>query len=500
MKVKRKYSFQLGGAWLFVYFTNRVVYALFHFVSMNTYLAHHFLPPHISDHPGSEEYWRALLCAVALVLTGALTSPAVILFAFLLHNHLLAWVSASILLSAIAQMIVMRWVGNLRLTALLFVVWQHCVIVGSAFIMGSLSSVVLVGLFSPPLIALTLMGKRSMWIMLILAVVSIAGLIVIELYGIAMPQQYPTSLAPIINGFICIIVVSGILISFYYFGYVRNSAYQQLQVDHHSVQQRVQEATLSLEAQNTALQQALNDVETANKLKDEFLRNVTHEIRTPLTTILGFSEILSERLAEDDDNQPFIEHIKQAGTGLLGVFSNILTLSRIEANEITSDPHLVGTRYLLNHVADAIKPKVELKGLQFTMNTEPDFPEYVVLDGNHLQHILVYLCENAVKFTEHGEVCLKSRIEYGTRTYFVAEVCDTGIGIAPEYLDRLFTPFHQQDGSKTRAVGGLGLGLAITKRLLDILGGTITIESTLGKGSIFTVKIPCTVEKKSIQA
>ncbi len=469
---------------------------------MNTNIARYFLPTHITDKPNSDEYWKALLCSVSLVLTIGLTIPAVLLYAFLLGGGLFLTMTLTITLVNVLLLVLLRFTTSHRLIFYLVVLWQYAMLLGVTVVMGGISSVVAATLFSPALLALILLGYSAMWSMLGIILVGIGGLTTLALYGIQMPTQYPANVAPLINGFVNMTIIMSIVASFYYFDRVRKESYKALQKERgalqeerDSVQQRVHEATNSLEEQNTTLQKALQDLETANMLKSEFLRNISHEIRTPLTAILGFSEILSERLDEGSDNRPLVDHITQAGTNLLSIFSNILTLSQIEAGEANYQRSLVGTRYILEHVCNAVKPKAHLKGLECVMDIDDSVPENIVIDGTHTQQVLIYLCDNAVKFTEHGEIRLAVRFMGGENTRLVCKVSDTGIGIAPEFLDRLFIPFHQQDGSKTRAFGGLGLGLAITKRILDALGGSIAITSQPGKGSTFTVEIPCSVQQ-----
>ncbi len=458
---------------------------------MQRHLARYFLPPWIAEELGSEIYWRALLCVVALGLTAVLTFPSIFLYAFFLHSPLLMGMTTTMFVAAVIQLAILRFIGSVRLSAWIYVVWQNVMMLAVSFAMGGISSIATIGLFSPPLIALILLGTKEMWLMLGFVVVSIVGLTIISLFGIKAPPPYSLSVAPIIDGFVSLTVIFSILAAFYYFDRVRKRAYQDLQAERDSVQVRVHEATDNLEAQNTALQQALRDIEQANALKDEFLRNISHEIRTPLTSILGFSEILSDKLRSDPNNRPFLEHITQAATNLLGIFSNILHLSQIEAGNIVTEQSLVGTRYIVNHIRNIIAPQAQIKGLTFSIDQAPDMPENMMIDGTHAQQIIIFLAENAIKFTEHGDVHLTLSLERGVEQMLVCEVRDTGIGIAPQYLDYIFTPFYQQDGSKNRSVGGLGLGLAIAKRLLEALDGNITVTSAVGTGSTFTVKIPC---------
>ena len=197
------------------------------------------------------------------------------------------------------------------------------------------------------------------------------------------------------------------------------------------------------------------------------------------------------QIQQEDAKHAFAEQIQIAATNLMNIFSNILTLSRIEAGEIESAPNLIGVEYVLRHVRDAVTPLAQMKGLELSITTTANVPEFLTFDAANTRAILTYLAENGVKFTEKGFVRLQLDVVHDERLYLVCTIEDSGIGIASEYRERLFTPFHQQDGSKTRVYGGLGLGLAIAKRMVDMMGGSMSLISEVGKGTTFTVKIPC---------
>lgn len=457
---------------------------------METYLIRYFLPPRFVALKGTEEYWRAFLCVLALVLGVLFSLPPLLVYIFWLNSSFLSLSSSVLTILGALQLIFMRIVGNVRLSSVLLVVWLFGAVVFGVFASGGIDSAVSAGLYAPILVALVELGTVAMLWALGFAAVCIGLMVWLE-YTFTLPTVIDPSLLPPVHGAIAFSVVSCTIFSFYYFVRIRHQAYQMVEQERDSVQMRVQEATHNLEVQNTALQQALRDVELANKLKDEFLRNVSHEVRTPMTAIIGFSEILMGQIESADEKHVFAEQIQIAATNLMNIFSNILTLSRIEAGEIESAPNLIGVEYVLRHVRDAVTPLAQMKGLELSITTTANVPEFLTFDAANTRAILTYLAENGVKFTEKGFVRLQLDVVHDERLYLVCTIEDSGIGIASEYRERLFTPFHQQDGSKTRVYGGLGLGLAIAKRMVDMMGGSMSLISEVGKGTTFTVKIPC---------
>ncbi len=230
--------------------------------------------------------------------------------------------------------------------------------------------------------------------------------------------------------------------------------------------------------QKEVLQQALEDAETASKSKSAFLANMSHELRTPLNAIIGYSEMLQEEAAEHGDNKSIqdLERIHAAGRHLLSLINGILDLSKIEAGkmELSLDSFEIGV--LIRDVVSTIQPIMDNHENRLVV---------------HCEQALFNLLSNAAKFTERGTVILSVDriIEHESEwVRFVVE--DTGIGIAEDKMERLFKEFSQVDSSTSRKYGGTGLGLAITRRYCEMMGGEIRAQSTVDKGSIFTITLP----------
>lgn len=269
------------------------------------------------------------------------------------------------------------------------------------------------------------------------------------------------------------------------------------------LEERVHERTLELTNANQQLKNREIELELMNEelaeaseAKDQFIANTSHELRTPLNAIIGFSELLtSPRAGELSSKQKrYAEHINNSGKRLLGIINNLLDISKIEAgmmeiNETSAYPDELGKRIVSELLALA-----EAKSLSLTFKPEAQAHTCVLTDVDKVQHILTNLLGNALKFTpKGGDVELGVDVtmtgEDGTATV-TAYVRDTGIGIAPEDAERIFEPFVQAQGGLDRQHDGTGLGLALCRRLANMLGGEITLESEPGKGSCFSVRVP----------
>ena len=238
----------------------------------------------------------------------------------------------------------------------------------------------------------------------------------------------------------------------------------------------------------TAEQRARLEAESATRAKSDFLAVMSHELRTPLTSILGYQELIADGISGPvtDLQRQQLSRIEASALHLLGLIDELLTFSRLETGHETVQVSLVDVAALLDDAAALVAPLAAAKGLPVVVEPRPD-GFAVTTDAVKLRQVLVNLLSNAIKFTEHGAVTLGAQLAGDDVEIAVR---DTGIGIAPEHLERIFEPFRQIEQHSTRRAGGTGLGLSVTRRLLGLLGGTIAVESTVGQGSTFRVRVP----------
>ena len=231
--------------------------------------------------------------------------------------------------------------------------------------------------------------------------------------------------------------------------------------------------------------------EAASKTKSDFLASIGHEIRTPLNSILGFSQILQAQLGEERLQQ-YIHAITASGKTLLRLINDLLDLSKIEVGKFELQPSAVDLQRVAREIQLVFMPSVDEKQLKFVVDLDPNLPRTVFLDEVRLRQILVNLLRNAFKFTDKGRISLSLRVVGTSRPGTVdleIEVADTGMGVPPEDQETIFEAFTQQRRQDQAKYAGTGLGLTITRRLVEILGGRISLHSEVGKGSTFTAEL-----------
>ncbi|MGB1465023.1 MAG: ATP-binding protein [Alcanivorax nanhaiticus] len=248
----------------------------------------------------------------------------------------------------------------------------------------------------------------------------------------------------------------------------------------------------SIDHAQKQLAEARMQAEGASKTKSQFLANMSHEIRTPMTAILGYTELLRNGALSPGDQKRYLSIIQHNGDALLALINDVLDLSRIEAGQVMSEQRLFSPQELLDEVVDSLLLKAQEKGLELKLELLTPLPAALFGDLFRLRQILVNLAGNAVKFTEHGHVCVKTSWD-GLAQSLKVRVEDTGIGISESQLKSIFQPFSQADASHSRRYAGTGLGLSIARELARAQGGDITVSSRVGRGSQFELVLPLAV-------
>ncbi len=261
-------------------------------------------------------------------------------------------------------------------------------------------------------------------------------------------------------------------------------------------QQKEVQNTQRLAALVTELEASRRRAEEGTQAKSEFLASMSHEIRTPMTAVLGYADLLLEQTANQPGLQDPLQTIKRNGEYLLEIINDILDLSKIEAGKIEIEQVRCSPRQITKDALSLMQIRAQAKGLELAFETVGPFPQTVETDPTRLRQILLNLIGNSIKFTSAGRVTVRLRYVHTESTRPDAagtiqlSVVDTGMGMTPAQLAKLFRPFTQADSSTTRQFGGTGLGLTICKRFAEMLGGDILVESQPGQGSTFDVIIP----------
>ncbi|MFT6835812.1 MAG: two-component system sensor histidine kinase BarA [Francisellaceae bacterium] len=272
-----------------------------------------------------------------------------------------------------------------------------------------------------------------------------------------------------------------------------NAMAKVLMNSRNEMQENIEQATADLretlktiELQNTELDIARNEALEASNIKSSFLANMSHEIRTPMNGVLGFTNLLLKTKLSDQQNE-FVTTIRKSSKNLLEIINNILDISKIEANKLELEQAEFTLYSVIEDAVMLIKPLALDKKIALTIHIEGDIPDIVIGDQLRLNQVITNLLGNAIKFTNNGivSVILKVLEPVGSKQYFKIEVTDTGIGMSKAQVDNLFQAFSQADSSTTRKYGGTGLGLVISKNIIEMMQGQVGVDSQLTKGSTF---------------
>ncbi len=285
----------------------------------------------------------------------------------------------------------------------------------------------------------------------------------------------------VLIGGLALVIAFSTLVIFY----ARREAY---------VKDEVESKTQILVDKEKQIVSALNVAEAATGAKSKFLANMSHEIRTPMNGVIGFTQLLDDGTL-NDTQQKYVRLISDSGSSMMTLLNNILDISKVDSGTMATTPEPSDVRHLLNSCVKLFSPNAEEKHLTLLVDLDENLPHWVKVDGFRLRQVVMNLLANAIKFTDSGYITILAEIRDapqvdGGRSELRVSVADTGTGIAPDRQAAIFEPFIQEDDSTARKYGGSGLGLTISKQLIELMGGSIKMKSQLGRGSEFTVKIP----------
>jgi signal transduction histidine kinase len=261
--------------------------------------------------------------------------------------------------------------------------------------------------------------------------------------------------------------------------------YQQVRAHAEQLETRIAERTQQLRQLNEQLEQA-------SRHKSEFLANMSHELRTPMNAIIGFTKLVMRRSKEQLPAKQYenLQKSLSSAEHLLTLINQILDLSKIEAGRLEIYPGRFRLQAMIEECIRTVEPMIKPESVGLSLEVPGDLPD-LYSDRDKLKQIVLNLLSNAIKFTERGHICLVAK---GDKEWIAIDVADTGPGISRDKFDFIFEEFRQMDGGATRQHGGTGLGLSISRHLAHLLGGDIVVDSVVGQGSTFTIKVPTTLQ------
>jgi signal transduction histidine kinase len=383
--------------------------------------------------------------------------------------------------------IAMHYVGMLGLNAAALMLWDDRMVAASIMLSVTLSMAAFLVFDASPHRLRALQGG----VVLVLAICALhftamTALTLAPLGAAAAPEGLSQAMLGVVVGFgalLCLLMAGASSIADIYLS-------DRQRLENIRLRDTVAERTTELRALAAEQAKLISRAEAASAAKSQFLANMSHELRTPLNAIIGYSEIILEDNDAEHQSAQDAKRIVSAARHLLNIINDILDISKIDAGRVELEQTHFEVATLIAETLDVVRPSAAVNAAMLRTELSDDLGAGMN-DAFKLKQCLINLLSNAVKFAKKGEVTLAARRERREgRDWLVFDVIDTGIGISPEHLARLFQPFVQADASTTRRFGGTGLGLAITQRTARLLGGDVTVVSALGCGSTFTLCVP----------
>jgi signal transduction histidine kinase/CheY-like chemotaxis protein len=426
-----------------------------------------FIPPPASGHRGPDELMRARL-AVAMTELCALTCALFVAIDVQQHKAVLAAIYGAATILAVVALFWFRASGRPTLVVHALAGIITVILALTCIEYGKLDVATLIYFTVVPLSLLIVSGPRAGFVWLCVGIVVSVGFFVAETRGLLPPGSAHTSPASdLVNVVIAATLVFGFAVLF---------------------QRMKDRAAAELDHANRALEEARQKAERANRAKSEFLTTMTHEVRTPMNGVIGMATLMLDT-SLDPGQRELASTLKRSGEALLDLVDDILDFEKIEAGRLEIEVADVDPRAVVAGVRDMLAFRAREKGLTFTVAIDDAVPAKIRTDGARVRQVLLNLANNALKFTDTGEVRVTMSARDGR---LITSVRDTGIGIPLAHRAKLFEPFTQGDSSMARRFGGTGLGLSICRRLVHAMGGEIEFESAEGAGATFTFTVPLT--------